>query len=82
MVNNLTPRQMAVLQHLKLGKANKLIAYELEMSESTVKVHVRNIMKKMNAKNRTEVACRALVLPRIRPHLEGQRLLINAQTNI
>ena len=38
------------------GKANKIIAYELEMKESTVKVHVRNIMKKLKAKNRTEVA--------------------------
>jgi DNA-binding NarL/FixJ family response regulator len=54
-----TPRQMAVLSHLKLGKANKIIASELEMSESTVKVHIRNIMKKMKATNRTEVACRA-----------------------
>jgi DNA-binding NarL/FixJ family response regulator len=54
-----TPRQLAVLNHLKLGKANKVIAYDLGMSESTVKVHIRNIMKKMKATNRTEVACRA-----------------------
>jgi DNA-binding NarL/FixJ family response regulator len=53
-----TPRQMAVLHHLQQGKANKLIAHALEMSESTVKVHVRNIMKKMKATNRTEVAFR------------------------
>jgi DNA-binding NarL/FixJ family response regulator len=54
-----TPRQTAVLNHLRQGKANKIIAYELAMSESTVKVHVRNIMKKMSASNRTEVAYRA-----------------------
>jgi DNA-binding NarL/FixJ family response regulator len=54
-----TPRQIAVLNHLTQGKANKTIAYELAMSESTVKVHIRNIMKKMHASNRTEVACRA-----------------------
>ena len=36
--------------------ANKLIAYELDMCESTVKVHIRNIMKKLKATNRTEVA--------------------------
>jgi DNA-binding NarL/FixJ family response regulator len=54
-----TPRQLAVLNQLTQGKANKIIAYELAMSESTVKVHVRNIMKKMKASNRTEVACRA-----------------------
>jgi DNA-binding NarL/FixJ family response regulator len=57
-----TPRQMAVLRQVKLGKANKTIARELEMSESTVKIHLRNIMKKMKAANRTEVACRAHAL--------------------
>jgi DNA-binding NarL/FixJ family response regulator len=50
----LTPRQKAVLSHLKQGKANKIIAYELGMSESTVKVHIRNIMRKMGATNRTQ----------------------------
>jgi DNA-binding NarL/FixJ family response regulator len=54
-----TPRQIAVLNLLTHGKTNKIIAYELAMSESTVKVHITNIMKKMNASNRTEVACRA-----------------------
>ena len=51
-----TPRQAAVAEALRRGKANKIIAYELNMCESTVKVHVRNIMKKLKAKNRTEVA--------------------------
>lgn len=54
-----TPRQIDVLDCLKLGKSNKIIAYELKMSESSVKSHVRNIMRKMNATNRVEVACRA-----------------------
>jgi DNA-binding NarL/FixJ family response regulator len=53
---NLTARQWAVLQALRQGKANKVIAFELSMRESTVKVHVRNIMKKLNARNRTEVS--------------------------
>jgi DNA-binding NarL/FixJ family response regulator len=51
-----TARQSAVVEALRRGKANKIIAYELNMRESTVKVHVRNIMKKLRAKNRTEVA--------------------------
>jgi DNA-binding NarL/FixJ family response regulator len=51
-----TSRQTAVLKALREGKANKMIAYELNMCESTVKVHVRNIMKKLKARNRTEVA--------------------------
>jgi DNA-binding NarL/FixJ family response regulator len=51
-----TARQAAVVEALRKGKANKIIAYELQMRESTVKVHVRNIMKKLHATNRTEVA--------------------------
>jgi len=51
-----TARQAAVVEALRRGKANKIIAYELKMRESTVKVHVRSIMKKLKAKNRTEVA--------------------------
>jgi DNA-binding NarL/FixJ family response regulator len=51
-----TARQLAVLVALRRGKANKQIAYELNMREGTVKVHVRHIMKKLNARNRTEVA--------------------------
>jgi DNA-binding NarL/FixJ family response regulator len=58
-VQPFTARQKAVLDRIKLGKTNKIIAHELEMSESTVKVHIRNIMKKLNATNRTEVASRA-----------------------
>lgn len=52
----LTSRQVAVADALRRGKANKVIAYELNMCESTVKVHIRNIMKKVRASNRTEAA--------------------------
>lgn len=51
-----TPRQADVVMALRRGKANKIIAYELNMRESTVKVHIRNIMRKLRATNRTEVA--------------------------
>jgi DNA-binding NarL/FixJ family response regulator len=57
-----TERQTAVLDALRRGKANKIIAYELNMRESTVKVHVRNIMKKLKASNRTEAAYMANAL--------------------
>jgi DNA-binding NarL/FixJ family response regulator len=56
-----TARELAVVRAIQKGKSNKVIAYELNMCESTVKVHVRNIMKKLKAKNRTEVAIKALV---------------------
>jgi len=52
----LTKRQAAVADAIRQGKPNKIIAYELNLSESTVKVHVRDIMKKLKAGNRTEIA--------------------------
>ncbi|WP_158932495.1 response regulator transcription factor [Acidisphaera sp. S103] len=55
-LNRLTSRQSAVFTRLQLGKTNKIIAYELGMCESTVKVHVRNIMRKVGATNRTQAA--------------------------
>jgi DNA-binding NarL/FixJ family response regulator len=51
-----TERQFAVIERLREGKPNKIIAYELNMRESTVKVHIRNIMRKLRATNRTQVA--------------------------
>ena len=53
---DLTPRELSVLDLLREGKPNKLIAAGLNMEESTVKVHVRNILKKLRAANRTEAA--------------------------
>ncbi|MCB8877645.1 LuxR C-terminal-related transcriptional regulator [Acidisoma silvae] len=58
----LTARQRDVLAQLQQGKANKIIAHELGMSESTAKVHIRNIMRKMGATNRTQAAFNALKL--------------------
>lgn len=53
---NLTGRQHEVLALIRLGRPNKIIAAELNISESTVKVYVRQIMKKLGAINRTH-AC-------------------------
>jgi len=47
-----TAREYEVLWRLYRGKSNKRIAYDLNMAEGTVKVHVRNIMRKSRAKNR------------------------------
>jgi DNA-binding NarL/FixJ family response regulator len=57
---SLTPRQLDVLALLREGKSNKLIARDLSMCESTVKVHVRQIMRKLGAANRTQAALTAL----------------------
>jgi DNA-binding NarL/FixJ family response regulator len=52
----LTERQMKVVEAVGHGFANKQIAHKLKMSENTVKVHLRHIMKKLNVRNRTEIA--------------------------
>jgi DNA-binding NarL/FixJ family response regulator len=52
----LTVRQKSVLEHICQGEPNKLIARRLGMKEGTVKVHVRQIMRKLGAANRTQVA--------------------------
>jgi len=56
----LTARQHEVLEQLRDGKSNKVIARDLNMTESTVKVHVRQIMRKLGAANRTQAAIRAV----------------------
>jgi DNA-binding NarL/FixJ family response regulator len=53
-----SPRQSEVIRMLWNGSSNKVIAYELRMAESTVKVHIRQIMKKLNVTNRTLVVLR------------------------
>jgi DNA-binding NarL/FixJ family response regulator len=52
----LTPRQQQVLERLRHGESNKLIAKRLKLRESTVKVHIRQIMRKLGAANRTQAA--------------------------
>jgi len=54
-----TDRQTMVVQALCKGMANKQIAYQLGMSEHTVKVHLRHIMRRLNVTNRTELAMQA-----------------------
>jgi DNA-binding NarL/FixJ family response regulator len=52
----LTSREAKVLQCLCRGRPNKLIAHELALCESTVKMYVGRLMRKLKATNRTEVA--------------------------
>lgn len=66
----LTNRELSVIQAIREGKPNKVIAYELNMCESTVKVHVRHIMKKLHARNRTEVAVKGAQLAKETPRGE------------
>jgi DNA-binding NarL/FixJ family response regulator len=52
----LTVRQRAILDGLCRGEPNKIIGRRLDLPESTVKVHVREIMRKFAVSNRTQVA--------------------------
>lgn len=52
----LTGREMEILKMIAAGSSNKLIARELGISEATVKVHVKNLLKKLNFRSRVEAA--------------------------
>lgn len=52
------PRQLAVLKLLVQGKVNKEIAHELGIEESTVKIHVWHLMRRLGVSNRTQAALR------------------------
>lgn len=55
-VAGLTPTQLKVLLSVLEGKLNKQIAYDLGMSEATVKAHMTAIMRKLDVQNRTQAA--------------------------
>jgi DNA-binding NarL/FixJ family response regulator len=54
----LSPREREVIELIAQGHSNRAIARELFLSESTVKVHVRHILEKLDVKTRTEAAPR------------------------
>jgi DNA-binding NarL/FixJ family response regulator len=62
--SGITDRELQVLHLLRQGKPNKIIAFELQISESTVKIHVRHIMRKLNVTNRTQLAILQTFCPR------------------
>jgi two-component system nitrate/nitrite response regulator NarL len=60
---SLTERENAILKCLSVGMSNKLIARELDIMESTVKVHIRNLLKKLKFRSRVEAAVWAVANP-------------------
>lgn len=52
----LTPRETEVLRGLAEGKSNKEIARDLDIQEVTVKLHVKSLTRKLEARNRTHAA--------------------------
>ena len=51
----LTPRELEILCHLAEGQSNKVIARNLGISDGTVKLHVKSILRKLNVHSRVEV---------------------------
>ena len=58
--DTLTAREVEVLRRVAAGKSNKLIAAELEISEETVKTHMKSILPKLDASDRTHAVMIAL----------------------
>jgi DNA-binding NarL/FixJ family response regulator len=56
----LTEREIDVLRRVAAGKSNKLIAAELDISEGTVKTHMKSILPKLDASDRTHAVMIAL----------------------
>jgi two-component system, NarL family, nitrate/nitrite response regulator NarL len=56
----LSPREVEILRHLMSGYSNKAIARELNISEATVKVHLKALLRKVRVNNRTQAAVWAL----------------------
>ena len=56
----LTPSERKILQAIVAGKANKEIAYDLNVSENTVKTHVKNVFEKLGVSDRTSAATLAI----------------------
>lgn len=58
-LSNLTPQQLRVLSMVSEGKLNKQIAYDLDISEATVKSHVSAILQKLGVNSRTQAVIAA-----------------------
>jgi len=58
--NELSKREVQILRCLLAGQSNKAIARNLSITESTVKMHFKNVMRKIHAQNRTQAAVWAI----------------------
>lgn len=60
MDHKLTGRESEILERLLEGESNKIIARRLEITESTVKIHMKSLLRKINVQNRTQAAIWAM----------------------
>jgi DNA-binding NarL/FixJ family response regulator len=64
-IDLLTPTQLKVLRGVHLGLLNKQIAYDLGITEATVKAHMTALMRKLNVHNRTQAAMAVNAIGRV-----------------
>jgi RNA polymerase sigma factor (sigma-70 family) len=69
--DTLSPREREVMLHVMAGRLNKQIAYEIGITESTVKVHRTNLMRKMQARSLPELSRMADILNLIPPRSQS-----------
>ena len=55
-IHSLSPREQEILRHIARGASNKEIARALEIAETTVKIHVQHILRKLNLSSRVQAA--------------------------
>ena len=68
----LTPRETEVLELLVTGDNNREIAEKLDITENTVKIHLRNILEKLHLRNRIQAAVYAVRRGLVDPEIGGQ----------
>ena len=69
-LEQLTARELEILGYLAAGHSNKNIARQLALAESTIKVHVQNILRKLKLPNRVQAALFAVEHHIPQPHSE------------
>ncbi len=55
-IEKLTKREIEILKHIAQGESNKVIGRALNIAEATVKVHIKNLLKKLSLRTRVEAA--------------------------
>ena len=76
---SLTAREMEIARMLELGLTNKKIASDLDISTRTVGAHVQNILNKLGASNRAQVAAWAARQADVRPVASARVLAMPAR---
>ena len=59
-IDALSPREIEVLQHVAAGCSNKTVADKIDVSEDTIKSHMKNVLAKLDARDRTHAVTIAI----------------------